>query len=239
MSFWDTHQHKIDPDKFRAHEQYLGGSENWAEQIEFIERTGATEWLDIMGEDGSFGVHCGEIGGRVVSRDLLDSVIELSFLRNTLPRDAWLGPWLDIGAGYGRIAHRRSQLHSACVTDCTDEIPISREVCARYLEARGVLAKVIEPRGLGVGGRAYELAINVHSWPECTHAQIIAWLDRLVGLGVPYLFVIPHLDREMLCVDSGRSFRPDIEGRGWRLAEHWYGPDCWPRDYYLFHREAP
>lgn len=61
-------------------------------------------------EDGALGAHTVEVAGRTVSRDLLDSICEIYFLERPvaplLHRNMRV---LDIGAGYGRLAHRMTE----------------------------------------------------------------------------------------------------------------------------------
>ena len=63
--------------------------------------------LDVLHEDDRFGVEIFNFHGQTVSRDLLDSIIEITFLEKHFGflnrRDFNV---LDIGAGYGRLAHR-------------------------------------------------------------------------------------------------------------------------------------
>lgn len=63
--------------------------------------------LDRLEEDGLFGACTFEIGGRRVSRDLLDSIIEIYFLEKHLQLSTRNDfKVVDIGASYGRLAHR-------------------------------------------------------------------------------------------------------------------------------------
>ena len=91
-----------------------------------LKGSGARAILDQLDEDGLFGAYTHAIDGRLISRDLLDSVREIDFLN----RHAGLGTSslsvLDIGAGYGRLAYR---LHQATNDDvkifATDAFPHS------------------------------------------------------------------------------------------------------------------
>jgi hypothetical protein len=164
----------------------------------------------------------------------LDSVVELGFVRRALGESFMhTAMVLDIGAGYGRLAHRWHCAFPGATIYCTDGVFLSSQLCGKYLKTRGVPDRVILPSELGALP-PLDLAVNIHSWPECSRAEIAWWLDWLADHRVPRLFVVPHLDRDMLCNQDGKSFRPDIEQRGYKLAHHWYGPECWPRDFYLF-----
>ncbi len=63
--------------------------------------------LDRLNEDGRFGAYLYEVAGRTVSRDLLDSVLEINALDRRFGLTSIEAPViLDIGAGYGRLAER-------------------------------------------------------------------------------------------------------------------------------------
>ncbi len=231
VSFWTTHQHKIDVERFRAQEQYLGEQmiERFGPLVAHVRTLG--NWLERLHEDGAFGCVTAQVDGVTVSRDLLDSIVEIDWLERCGVRPATV---LDIGAGYGRLAHRMTTAWPRVVVTCTDEIEVSRFVCGRYLNARGVTRACVARPDQLTGN--FDLAVNIHSWPECARDEIHWWLKKLIELQVPRLFVIPHLDGQMLCLEDGRSFLPDILARGYEIEHHWRGPECWARDFYLFRR---
>jgi hypothetical protein len=103
--------------------------------------------LDRLREDGDYGVCAFATGetdaggqGRLVSRDLLDSVSELLFLDRTLGVASSRGAGvLDIGAGYGRLAHRAASAFPARPAwYCVDAVPESTFLCEYYLNRKGV-----------------------------------------------------------------------------------------------------
>ena len=192
-----------------------------------IQRRDDRGLLDSLGEDGAFGcwTHSFEGYGRY-SRDLLDSVNELLFLERELElskRDGLRA--LDIGAGYGRLAHRMLTAHPQ-VADycCIDAVPESTFVSDYYLRHRGCAppARVVpltDWEDLKPG--AFDLAINVHSWPETPLAAIEWWVDLLVKLEVPRLFLVPNEPTELLSLEpdeSRRDFAPVLERAGYRLV---------------------
>jgi len=93
-----------------------------------------------LAEDRFFGVHTFTIDRRLISRDLLDSISELSFLEHHLGLSQRSNVrMLDIGAGYGRLAHRATTgMPSVKSYLCADAIPESSFVCEFYLEYRRV-----------------------------------------------------------------------------------------------------
>lgn len=125
--------------------------------------------LDKLSEDGAFGAVTIGVGGRTMSRDLLDSALELSFLDRHV---SLTGKQVtDIGAGYGRLAHRATAAFDLDWT-CTDAVPESTFLCEYYLSCRRSHAKIL-PLNLvsEIGG---DLVTNVHSFTECT-AEAVDW----------------------------------------------------------------
>jgi len=238
--FWAAHLPKVDPEKFRGHGQYLDTSGYNARGIVRHLRD-AGQYIDCLTEDEAFGCEPLFVDGRPVSRDLLDSMLEIAFLEScgALSSAARV---LDIGAGYGRLAHRITTAFPETFVYCTDALPLSLSLCARYLDFRRVSrAVVVSPDKLAEIGNL-DLAVNVHSWSECTREAIRWWLDWLAEREVPRLFILPHTREIAAYSDTagggrGESYLPDLEARGYRLAAEWHGPDAQPKDYYLFTRE--
>ena len=247
MSFWDSHQNFVDINRFRAEAHYLGIQTifPYKEVTDYV-RTLSKPWLDILKEDTAFEVMHQTIDGTLVSRDLLDSIVELEFLEKQCGFSLNDMKILDIGAGYGRLAHRLTTAYPGAFVHCTDKVPVSQEVCRKYLKFRNIdRAEVVLPSDLEKIGTP-DLAMNIHSFPECTRAEINGWLDWLVAHKVRYFFVIPHQwapegiygqkdwNCEMFCIEDGKSFRPDIESHGYKLKTYWRPIECNPRDFYLF-----
>lgn len=124
-------------------------------------------------EDGAFGAISFEMAGQRVSRDMLDSILEIDFLDRHLhiaTRDDI--SILDIGAGYGRLAHRvMSAFPSLPKYWLTDVVAESSFVCEYYMKFRGLegrcnLAPSTEIDHI-LQSKKIELAINTHSFSEC------------------------------------------------------------------------
>ena len=100
---------------------------------------------------------------------------------------------LDIGAGYGRLADRLMTAFPGIFVACADPITMSRFVCRRYLTSRGFpsTVPVLHPDQVSAL-RRIDLAINVHSWSECTPEEVEWWMHTLRIMKVPRLFVVPH-----------------------------------------------
>lgn len=214
----------VDLRNFRGHSAYVWdyGSANYeASRLRYFLFADAVRQKDRLGllakmtEDGAFGCTTFEFAGlNRVSRDLLDSVVEINFL------DAHLGLMdrddvrvLDIGAGYGRMAHRMLEVHPGIQTyTCVDAVPESTFLSEFYLKHRGLENRVevvpldqlenhLQPN------RSYDLAINIHSFSECTYAAIEWWLRRLKDIGVRHLLIVPNDPTRLLSIEADGSHR--------------------------------
>ena len=220
-SFWAAHSSRIDLDNFRGHYQFMSQDDEFPYRaiVDHIKSSESlNKFYDKLQEDGAFGCRTWVVDDKIVSRDLLDSIMELGFLAETLPAPL-LEPLhvLDIGAGYGRFADRLS-----CVTPdfvyATDAVAVSTVVCERYLRFRRSTARAVPLHELESLPHI-DLAVNIHSWSECTPESINFWLDWLVAHEVRWLFVVPH--HESFAPNGpagGRSFRLDIEEHGYELV---------------------
>lgn len=182
--------------------------------------------LDRLDEDGAFGCWTYDYPGYGrFSRDLLDSVNEISFLARELGH-AGLDHFsvLDIGAGYGRLAHRMSgafpKLSDYC---CVDAVAESTFLSEYYLRHRGCVPPtrvVALPEVQSLRPGSFDLAINIHSFSECTYAAVRWWVGQLVRLQVPRLLVIPNEPAELLTLEpdgSKRDFAPLLQDAGYGL----------------------
>ncbi len=167
----------------------------------------AHDSLGLMGtklvEDGAFGCFTYRFEKLpVVSRDLLDSVNELYFLDRHCQVLSRKGlRVLDIGAGYGRLAHRMLVANDGIERYwCIDAIPRSTFLCDYHLRYRGLAGSpdsraVIVPvdqMETAIAPGSIDLAVNVHSFSEMNYAAIEAWIQWLVRLQVPRLFMVPN-----------------------------------------------
>lgn len=187
--------------------------------------------LDRLEEDGAFGCWTYEFPSyKVCSRDLLDSVNELLFLERRLSILDWKGlRVLDIGAGYGRLAHRASQAVEGLSTYCcADAVPESTFLCEYYAAFRGVAPPVRsiplpEVPTLPPGG--FDLAVNIHSFSECPLAAIEWWMSLLARLRVPRLFLVPNERTGFLSTEADgtrKDYLPVIDAAGYSsVAEEW------------------
>lgn len=234
LSFWSGWLDPSDPPDFRGEVSVSQGAaheaSNWggaalldAYRLQHLHAL-AEDRLGLlhgMVEDGAYGALRFTVGGRIVSRDMLDSAMELNFVARHvgLQRgDAFT--WADIGAGWGRLVHRCLEGFPAARGMALDAVPYSSWTAEHYLRHRGVLGRAdVGGRALLVGARPL-VASNVHSWSEAPIASIRAWLDALAGAGTPWLFFVPH-DRTAVSLEGdgpGQPILPEITARGWTLV---------------------
>jgi putative sugar O-methyltransferase len=189
-SFWGGHVGSIQLDEFRGQFHYLGQHEGPDEYITMIQRLQKVDqWglLDLFNEDDAFGVLRFNIDGKWVSRDLLDSIDELVLLerhgwQRTDPKRV-----LDIGAGYGRVAHRLTTAMPRANVWSVDAVAESTWLCEGYLGYRGVRRNTVVPfdKLYMLDNVRFDIAVNIHAWTECTGEAVKFWIDRIDELGIP------------------------------------------------------
>jgi hypothetical protein len=237
-TFWsDSHRrHEIDLVAFRGDNAYLWQRRHLGDDaalaylayLQHVESFDTRGLLAKLEDDGAFGAWTFDFGRRpVVTRDLLDSVNELYFLDRVfglLDRPATTV--LDIGAGYGRLAHRMSAAAASVERYyCVDAVAESTFLCEYYLRYRGepAAARVVpvdEFRATVEPGTV-DLAVNVHSFSEMSAAAVHAWIAELQRLAVPALFVVPNEPDRLLAIEADGTrvdVQPALEAAGYRLT---------------------
>jgi FkbM family methyltransferase len=227
---------QLDLRYFRGENPYVWHYREWPRAMrlkyyllaQYVDRIDERGLLEELGEDGAFGCWTFEYAGLPrVSRDLLDSVNEISFLDRHLGiLDRSELRVLDIGAGYGRTAYRMAQaargLADYC---CVDAVPESTFISEYYLRHRGVSppARVVPLHELDAatvpGG--FDLAVNIHSFSECRYEAVAWWLGWLGRLEVPNLLIVPNDRDQLLAMEPDRSrrdFGPLLQAAGYELA---------------------
>lgn len=235
-SLWARHQIVgVDVRNFRGDGAYLGHGTSEAQyrtMYDYVLSIDRDGYLDKLHEDGAFGVLTFEYpyrgGTKVVSRDLLDSIMEIYFLREALGLSAEAQPFvLDIGAGYGRFAQRLTEAMPGSCVLCLDAVAVSTYLCEFYLGYRQTfgastvpLTDVADLQYSGLMPKPPTVAVNIHSWSECSQGAIRFWLDRLVAWQVPYLMIVPHDERWVSVEPDGRvgEFRSLIAEYGYRVV---------------------
>jgi len=257
-SCWTPWEDKVDLLRFRGENDYLSQAYFKDTLKRYEMSTAYVEMIDQMGllktlqEDNLFGVKTWDIiPDHPVTRDLLDSIIEITFLKEMLGWDRGQAVRvLDIGAGYGRFAYRFTNTFPAGDVTCIDAIPTSTFLCEFYLKFRQAAARTrVVPFDEvdHLGDRPYDLAINIHSWSECTLEFIRFWLGRVRDLKIPYLFVVPHFQDFSTKEPDGsnQSYFEELGKHGFKEMLHQrkfqrstvtdrYG--VYPADYWIFKR---
>lgn len=197
----------------------------------YLSCQGAGELLHSLEEDNLFGVYTTQMeNGKTLSRDLLDSVSEISFLEKwTGLRRGAISGVVDIGSGYGRFGYR---LALSCPglkqILCVDAVPESTFICDYYLRFRGVADKahaIAFPNiERALGETSIQLATSIHCLDECTYATTKWWIELVRSHSVRYLFIVVNKnglnDGKLLSVegDGGRmDFSAAILNAGYRL----------------------
>ncbi|UDY23615.1 hypothetical protein [Nocardioides sp. Kera G14] len=183
--------------------------------------------LKTLEEDGLFGAWTFEYGDRKpVGRDLLDSVNEINYLAaQTGIIDKPNLKVLDIGAGYGRLAHRMSAaLPNLEVYDCTDGVATSTFLCEYYRDFRKMpeSVRVVPLHEHEKLGDSYDIAVNIHSFSECSLEAIRWWLDRIAERDIEWLLIVPNTPDELRSTEldgSMEPFREDVLARGYELVD--------------------
>jgi hypothetical protein len=192
----------------------------------YILQCGGGSLVESLSEDGAFGCFVYDFPGYPhCSRDLLDSVNELLFLDRNLSLLSWSTVRiLDIGAGYGRLAHRAAHSISG-LTDycCVDAVAESTYLSEYYTGFRGVAppARVLAlPDVPSLNEEQFDLAVNVHSFSECRLEAVDWWMSQVARLRVPYLFVVPNEASGFSTTEvdgTHRDYFSTIESYGYRL----------------------
>jgi hypothetical protein len=214
-----------------------------------------------LGEDDLFGMHTVLIDEVwTVSRDLLDSINQINALARLVSIESIEDlVVLDIGAGYGRFAHRLCEgLDNVSRVLCTDAVAESTFLCEYYLRFRGVKKAVVVPLDeieAELGKHRVSLAVNFHSFSECSPEVVDWWVALLKRHAVRYLLVEPNAvagPKSITGVKAASPLAPSadllpvFEKHGYRRThlEPKYGPGLaqtyciQPTHYHLFELES-
>lgn len=182
--------------------------------------------LEKNREDGLFGVYSHSINSELFSRDLLDSVAELNFLEKHLGLSSLERfTMLDIGAGYGRLAYRTAKtFQNISKYICTDAVPESTFISEYHIKYRKLENKVdvvpLDEINEKVSKINIDLAVNIHSFSECSLEAIEWWLSLISRTGVKNLFIVPNASDHggvKLALNSGEDFSFLVEKYGYKL----------------------
>lgn len=188
-----------------------------------IDRLGLLQKLE---EDDYFGNYTFLIDNKKVSRDLLDSVNEIYFLDEHLKISSMKNlNILDIGAGYGRLAHRMLEaLPNIKTYFCTDAVAVSSFICEYYMQFRKLenRSKLVPLNDIDITlkNNKIDIALNIHSFSECSIHAVDWWLTLLEKHQVKYLMIVPNIysdSKEMLVSHDRQDISKAIEKHGYKL----------------------
>jgi hypothetical protein len=227
----DYIRNTIDITSFRANNSYVWQQWDPADPFRYGVTTYFTQLhdrlrlFDRLDEDGLFGAETYDIDGVIVSRDLLDSISELTFLEEEVGLSNGDQTILDIGAGYGRLAHRATTAFPNVTYLCTDAVPLSTFLSSYYLEFRCVSDRAtvvpLDEIPEALERRKIDLAVNIHSFAECPLETIAWWLDLLAENDVEHLLIVPNTKNRLLSKERGApraDFMPLVEAAGFDLV---------------------
>lgn len=222
-SHWNEQllQRDLQMDQFRGDNVYVWQLRNVREHArmkyflftQYVAARDPAGLLQRLVEDGQFGAWTFQYQGYpLVSRDLLDSINEIYFLDRHIGLLSRRGlRVLDIGAGYGRMAHRMLEAVPGIQQyDCLDAVAESTFLCAYYLRHRGLNATAVPLDQLDAHyaeAGQFDLAMNIHSFSEMSYAAIEGWLSLLSRLKPQYLLIVPNTGQTLFSSETDRSRR--------------------------------
>lgn len=191
--------------------------------VKSIDNLGLLQQLE---EDDLFGNFTFLVDRKKISRDLLDSITEIYFLDKHLNVSSLSDlTILDIGAGYGRLAHRMVEAFPNIQTYyCADAVAISTFISEYYLRFRKLenRAKVVPLDDIEstLKNQTVDIAVNVHSFSECSISAIEWWLSLLEKCRIKHLMIVPNsLDHggELLLTNDRQDISKVVEKHGYKL----------------------
>ena len=225
MGVWNRkHTERLDISNFRSDNVYVWQTRSSHEKQYLVSYLLAKlqdhgKLLETISEDGAFGAETYEFLGEKVSRDRVDSSLEINFLIETFSTEKLSNSRvLDIGAGYGRLAKNLCKVFPSIHVSCVDSIPISTAISEYYLQSQidsgqitiCDLAQLVE-----IPVNSIDLAINVHSFSEMSLESVKNWARFLKQIQVPRLFIVPNPSE--LRLNSGENFREIFEENGYSV----------------------
>jgi len=191
---------------------------------EYVQEQDSLSLLDTCKEDLLFGAFGVKFYGQTVSRDLLDSVLQINWAFHAIGE---LGreraTVLDIGAGYGRFAHRVSEAFAGRWRSLSaDGIAYSTFISEWYLKYREAPnSSVISLPSLREALRVEQplVAFNCHSFSEMPSLVVAWWLNEIEVAAIPHLVIVTNeRSRQFLSSETDGQrvdLLPMFKERGW------------------------
>lgn len=227
---WNKNQLRssVDLTHFRGENHYVYQVRYAPGEAVYFMTAAYAEQFDKLGmfgklkEDGLFGAYTVHYHNNyIISRDLLDSINQANMIARVLGRTSG---WrvLDIGAGYGRLAHRLAECLTDVHTTCTDAVPLSSFLSDFYLSFRGVSQHAatvpLDNVDERITGRSFDIVTNIHSFPECRMSAISWWLDGIDRVDVSKMLIVPNRADAFLSTEPDGShldFKHLFAEHGW------------------------
>jgi putative sugar O-methyltransferase len=155
-------------------------------------------------ENGSYGCITWNINDTLISRDLLDSIIEIYYMKRHF-EDLNTLNLLEIGAGYGRLCKRYTDCFPDSHFYITDGIPYSTYLSDIYLQNYNYQDKNIKLFNLEekLKTTKIDVAINIHSFPEQNIKDVEWWISLISKYKIKYLFFVPNNpNSNPKCIDT-------------------------------------
>jgi len=226
-SVWNQkHLKNFNIEKFRADSIYVWQTRQYQEVNYYLTYLYMIEIdnLKLIGqlqESGSYGAETFTFDNCKVSRDLMDSIIEINYLNDVLnlSKEPNLRV-LDIGAGYGRFAHRVLESFPGTHVACVDAIPLSTCISRIYLDSyiqtnRARIYDLESQSAINPG--EFKLAVNIHSFSEMSLKSVMFWIEFLIEKEVEFLFVVPNGPE--LALNDGTNFGLLLQKAGYTILD--------------------
>lgn len=195
----------------RGYEAYDDRLREYATYVQSIDTQGL---LGRLKEDGAFGARTARtVDSIAVSRDLLDSIVEIYAFERLAGLVSRTGlRILDIGAGYGRFAHRviEAGLNIGAYW-CVDGVPLSSAICEYYAAQRqlGSAVKILDALAARDSPHLRaDVAVAIHSLSEMPLSAVEGWLEVASRAGVRDLLIVPNEPDSLQSMELDRSRRP-------------------------------
>jgi putative sugar O-methyltransferase len=172
-------------------EQLGDNKQTYIEYYKIIKSIDTDNLLHKTREYGLYGCKSYEFDNIRISRDLLDSILEIYFMKSFFSNLNELS-LLEIGGGYGRLCKRYLDCFPASQYHITDAIPQSTLCSKVYLNehTNSVINLYDVPDKMK--SLKVDVAVNIHSFPECNINDIEWWIKLIHSNRIKYVFYVPN-----------------------------------------------
>lgn len=172
-------------------EQLGDNKETYIEYYKIIKSIDKDNLLNKTFECGSYGCKSYDFDNIKISRDLLDSILEIYFLKSFFPNLNELS-LLEIGGGYGRLCKRYLDCIPNSKYYITDAIPQSTFFSKQYLNGKNDSVINLYDIPEKIKTLKIDIAVNIHSFPECNINDIEWWIKLINSNKIKYIFYVPN-----------------------------------------------